>query len=199
MSAPTPIQQLATLQEQVANLQIQIEALQTATRTSRPKPILPDPIKFDGKAYHFDTWLPSIQAKLRVDGASGALGDSIAQFYYVYDRLESNVQSQVLPQLATAEEAQYWSHQTILDQLAQALDNLNKTQEAMDRLHRIEQSSGESIPNYIAKFERLLYEAKGHNWDDDRKITAFRFGLSVTIKNRLAQQLELLSTYPKFL
>ncbi len=117
----------------------------------------------------------------------------------MYDRLESNVQSQVLPQLATAEEAQYWSYQTILDQLARALDNPNKTQEAVDRLHRIEQSSGESIPNYIAKFERLLYEAKGHNWDDDRKISAFRFGLNATIKNRLAQQLELPSTYPKFL
>jgi hypothetical protein len=117
----------------------------------------------------------------------------------VYDRLESNVQSQVLPQLATAEEEQIWSYQSILDQLVRALDNPNKTQEAIDRLHRIEQSSGESIPNYIAKFERLLYEAKGHNWDDDRKISAFRFGLSTTIKNRLAQQLELPSTYPRFL
>jgi len=29
----------------------------------------------------FDTWLPSIRAKLRVDGA--AIGDSVAQFYYV--------------------------------------------------------------------------------------------------------------------
>jgi len=199
MSTPTPVQQLATLQEQVANLQAQLAALQNAARSSRPKPILPDPVKFDGKAYHFDTWLPSIMAKLRVDGTSGALGDSIAQFYYVYDRLESNVQSQVLPQLATAEEAQYWSYQTILDQLARALDNPNKTQEAEDRLHRIEQSSGESVPNYIAKFERLLYEAKGHNWEDDRKISAFRFGLNAMIKNRLAQQLELPSTYPKFL
>ncbi|KAG4427554.1 hypothetical protein IFR05_016965, partial [Cadophora sp. M221] len=36
-------------------------------------------------------------------------------------------------------------------------------------------------------------------WDDDRKISAFRFGLSSTIKNRLAQQLELPSSYPQFL
>ena len=69
----------------------------------------------------------------------------------------------------------------------------------MDRLYRIEQSPGESVPNYIAKFKRLLYEAKGHNQDDDRKISAFRFRLNSTIKNRLAQQLELPSTYPKFL
>jgi hypothetical protein len=200
MAAPTPVQQLAALTEEVANLRAQVIDLQTAAQSStlRPKPILPDPVKFDGKAYHFDTWLPSIQAKLRTDGLSGALGDSIAQFYYVYDRLESSVQSQVLPQLATAEEERNWSYQTILDQLARALDNPNKTQDAIERLHRIEQSS-ESIPNYIAKFERMLYEAKGHNWDDDRKIAAFRFGLNSIIKNRLAQQLELPSTYPKFL
>ena len=133
-----------------------------------------------------------------MDGLSGALGDSVAQFYYVYDRLESQVQSQVLPQLATAEQEQFWSYQSILDQLSRALDNPNKTQEAVDRLHRIDQAS-ESIPNYIAKFERMLYEAKGHNWDDDRKISAFRFGLNSTIKNRLAQQLELPSSYPQFL
>ena len=44
-----------------------------------------------------------MKAKLRVDGTTGALGDSIAQFYYVYDRLESNVQAQVLLQLTFAE------------------------------------------------------------------------------------------------
>jgi len=63
---------------------------------------LPDPAKFDGKAYYFNTWLPAIKAKIRVDRA--ALGDSIAQFYYIYNRLEPTVQSIVLPQLARAKE-----------------------------------------------------------------------------------------------
>jgi len=43
-----------------------------------------------------------IKAKLRVDGA--AIGDSIAQFYYVYFALESKVQAMVLPQLSRAKE-----------------------------------------------------------------------------------------------
>ena len=59
---PNPEQQLATLQEQVTNLQAQVMALQNVARYSRPKPILPDPVKFDGKAYHFDTWLGSIES-----------------------------------------------------------------------------------------------------------------------------------------
>jgi hypothetical protein len=66
-----------------------IEALRDRARTSQRKPYLPDVDKFDGVSYHFDTWLPSIEAKLLVDGE--ALGDStgIGQFYYVYLRLES--------------------------------------------------------------------------------------------------------------
>jgi hypothetical protein len=66
-----------------------------APSLARLRLALLDLVKFDGKAYRFDTWLPAIKAKLRVDGV--ALGDSIAQFYYIYDRLELIVQSIVLP------------------------------------------------------------------------------------------------------
>jgi hypothetical protein len=38
-----------------------------------------------------------------VDGP--AIGNEIAQFYYVYLNLETNVQAMVLPQLAAAKEA----------------------------------------------------------------------------------------------
>ncbi|PMD12151.1 hypothetical protein NA56DRAFT_587674, partial [Hyaloscypha hepaticicola] len=55
---------------------------------------LPDPEKFTGSTYKFDTWLPSIKAKLRVD--SPIIGDEIAQFYYIYLNLDSSVQSIVL-------------------------------------------------------------------------------------------------------
>jgi hypothetical protein len=187
---------LASQEAVISTLQAQLLALSNTSVQPRPRPVLPDPAKFDGKAYHFDTWLPSIKAKLRVDGT--ALGDSIAQFYYVYDRLESTVQSTVLPQLARAEEDEVWSYQSILDQLSRAYDNPNKTQEAEERLHRIEQGT-DSVSAYILRFERQLYEAKGHKWSDDRKIATFRYGLSSTIKNRLATQLELPNKYSRFL
>jgi hypothetical protein len=90
-----PRQQLATLQTQITQLQSEIQLLRSH---SRPKPALPDPEKFNGSAHRFDTWLPSVRAKLRVDGM--AIGDSIAQFYYVFLNLESHVQAMVLPQLA---------------------------------------------------------------------------------------------------
>ena len=55
---------------------------------------------------------------LRLDSALStieALGDStgIGQFYYVYLRLESQVQAIVLPQLRAAKETQAWDYHII--------------------------------------------------------------------------------------
>ncbi|KAK1778803.1 hypothetical protein QBC45DRAFT_149499 [Copromyces sp. CBS 386.78] len=51
----------------------------TRSSTSKPKPSLPDVDKFSGAAYTFETWLPSIEAKLRIDG--DAIGSTEAQFW----------------------------------------------------------------------------------------------------------------------
>ncbi|KAJ5145489.1 uncharacterized protein N7515_000053 [Penicillium bovifimosum] len=78
-------------------------------------------------------------------------------------------------------------------------DNPNKVQEAEDRLLSVRQGGDESLAAYIAKFERLLYEARGQHWPDVTKISAFRKGLQATMRNRLTQQLNLPRTYPEFL
>jgi hypothetical protein len=132
-----------------------IQALQTRA-VAQPKPRLPDPKGFDGKTYRFDTWLPSIRAKLRVD--SQAISDSVAQFYYVYLNLEPTVQSTVLPQLVEAEASQSWDFETILSQLTRIYDNPNKTQEAGRKLLALKQGT-DSIAYYVGKFETKLYEA----------------------------------------
>ena len=67
----------------------------TSTSPRKPKPNLPNLKKFNGKTYKFNIWLPTIRAKLRIDGP--AIGDSTAQFYYIYGNLKSNIQIMVLP------------------------------------------------------------------------------------------------------
>lgn len=126
----------------------------------KPKSSLPDPEKFSGQPHKFDTWLPSIKAKLRVDGE--AIGDSVAQFYYVYLNLESHIQAMVLPQLHQAEESQVWNYITILDQLIRVYDNPNKAptlsrhtllslrESYMRRADRIGQMSTKSPPSGMA-------------------------------------------------
>jgi hypothetical protein len=199
-------QQIQQLHSMVTELQAELQrqrdeitllrTTSTSSANSRPKPVLPDPERFNGQSYKFDTWLPSIKAKLRVDGK--ALGDSVAQFYYVYLNLDSQVQAMVLPQLSQAEDSGVWDYISILSQLARVYDNPNKIQEAEDKLFALRQGS-DSVLVYIAKFERVLYEARGQDWSDINKIASFRQGLSPTLRSRLAQQLSLPRTYSEFI
>jgi hypothetical protein len=90
------------LRAEITTLRAQL-AVQSTTTPPRLQARLPDPEKFARSTYKFNTWLPSIKAKLRVD--SEAIGDAITQFYYVYLNLDSSIQSIVLPQLSRVEEA----------------------------------------------------------------------------------------------
>jgi hypothetical protein len=58
------------------------QASSTPHSSKRPKHSLPEPEKFTGQAFKYDTWDATIRAKLAIDGA--AIGDSTAQFYYVF-------------------------------------------------------------------------------------------------------------------
>jgi hypothetical protein len=186
---------IVNLQTEVARQGELIRVLQRHQSNTKPKPVLPDPEKFTGQPHKFDTWLPSIKAKIRVDGE--AIGDSVAKFYYVYLNLESSVQAMVLPQLSQAEDLESWNYNTILEQLSRVNFNPNKIQEAEDRLLALKQGT-DSLPAYVAKFERILYEARGQNWPDVNKISTFRNGLNSIIRTRLSQQLNLPPTYPEF-
>jgi hypothetical protein len=97
---------IARQQAEITTLRVALAAAQAQAQaqSTRPRPRLPDPEKFTGSSYKFDTWLPSIKAKLSVDGT--AIGDATAQFYYIYLNLNSSIQAMVLPQLSQAELAQ---------------------------------------------------------------------------------------------
>jgi hypothetical protein len=68
----------------------------------------------------------------------------------------------VLPQLSQANNETSYDFNTILDQLTRVYDNLNKVQEAEDKLYALKQGT-DSLPIYIAKYERVLYEARGQD------------------------------------
>ena len=78
-------------------------------------------------------------------------------------------------------------------------NNPNKVIKAENKLYYLKQSPNNSVAAYIAKFERVLYEARGQDWPDTSKISTFRQGLNSLIQNCLAQQLNLPQTYKEFL
>jgi hypothetical protein len=192
----TEVRRQAEVIQNQGNELLLLRARPSTNPSTKPRSSLPDPEKFNGQVHKFDTWLPSIKAKLRVNGE--AIGDPTAQFYYIYLNLESHVQAIVLPQLSQAEDDQAWSYVSILDQPSRIYSNPNKVQEAEDMLYSLKQGT-DSLHAFITKFEYILYEVRRGDWNDVNKITAFRQGLNTTIKNRLAQQLNLPRTYAKFI
>ncbi|GAM37115.1 hypothetical protein TCE0_022r06746 [Talaromyces pinophilus] len=152
---------------------VQVLTLQIASSISRPKPTLPDPEKFAGSAQKYDTWLPSIIAKLRVDvDAIGADRSRILRFM----GLQHNSRSS-----------------------ARLYDNPTKTHEAEDELYSLKQAPTEPISQFVAKFEHVLHEARGQNWPDVNKTSIFLNSLNSTLRNQLSQQLTLSPAYPEFI
>ncbi|KAN0079577.1 hypothetical protein V8E54_004791 [Elaphomyces granulatus] len=120
-----------------------LETLETIHCRSRQK-------NSTGHTLKFDTWLPTIKAKLRVDGE--AIGDSVAQFYsestidsskwikqpenrWLTDEKENDFEDKfdslyplVLPQLSQAEESYHWdiATQSSINWLLCTYDNPNK-------------------------------------------------------------------------
>ena len=132
----------------------------TSTNPRKPKPNLPNPEKFHSKTYKFNTWLPAIRAKLRID--SPTIGNSTAQFYYIYNNLKNNIQTMVLPQLSYAKTNHVYNYKSILNQLSRVYNNPNKVQETKNKLHHLRQGTN-SLSAYITKFKRVLYKAQGQN------------------------------------
>lgn len=191
--------QIQALHTQVQSLLSQLNNLTTALANKparRPKPCLPDPEKFNGTQIMWDTWLPSIKAKLRIDGE--AIGGPEAQFFYLYGRLEGKVQSLVTPQLTVAEATQQYDRDSILQQLARIYDDPHKIRDAEDKLQSLEQGQTDSLPTYLAKFERLLYKAKANLWLDTTKIALLRKGLNKTARDRLDTQVLIPDKYDDF-
>lgn len=78
-----------------------------------------------------------------------------------------------------------WDYHIILDQLARVYDSPNKVQEAEDKLFELKQGNTKAIPAYTSWFERMLYEAQGQKWSEDRKIATYQQGLIPSIRKAL--------------
>ncbi|KAA8642688.1 uncharacterized protein ATNIH1004_009440 [Aspergillus tanneri] len=135
--------------------QLRTQLLSVQTPRSR----LPDPPRFNGKPYTLRTWLPSIKAKLRSDQLVGA-----DAFDYVWDRLEQSQQASVLHLRQSAEENQLWDPEVIFSFFSR---------------------DDESLIAYLARFERLSYEANVNSWPDISRVTTLHRGLRPNLRRIL--------------
>ncbi|KAA8613383.1 hypothetical protein PtrSN002B_012003 [Pyrenophora tritici-repentis] len=195
------------LQQEVQNQRVEIQSLRSdldasrasvhqlelqlrsATPPSRSR--LPDPPRFDGKPLTLRTWLPSIRAKLRSDQLSGA-----DAFDYVWDRLEQPQQASVLHLRHQAEENNTWDVEDIFSFFQRLCHNPREQQEAIQRFSLVRQRDEESLIAYLARFERLAYEAGASTWPDTSRISVLHRGLRSSLRQSLEESNDSLFTIP---
>lgn len=184
------------LQQELQNQRVEIQSLRTdlnasrtdvqqlqiqlASRTPAPRSRLPDPPRFNSKPYALRTWLPSIKAKLRSDQLYGA-----DAFDYVWDRLEQPQQASVLHLRQSAEDSQSWDPEVIFSFFQRLCHNPREQQEAIQRFSSIRQKDEESLIAYLARFERLSYEADATLWPDISRVTTLHRGLKPILRQTL--------------
>ena len=178
------------LQQELQNQRLEIQSLRDTVQhlqiQSQNQPAhrlrLPDPPRFDGKPYSLRTWLPSIRAKLRADQLSGA-----SAFEYVWDRLEQPQQASILHLRQSSDEDQSWDPEDIFSYFQRLCHNPREQQEAIQRFSTVRQKDDESLIAYLARFERLSYEAGANKWPDVSRVSSLHRGLRPTLRQPLEE------------
>jgi hypothetical protein len=128
------------------------------------------------------TWLPSIRAKLRSDQLTG-----VAAFEYVWDRLEQPQQATILHLRQSSDDTQTWDPEEIFSYFQRLCHNPREQQEAIQRFSNVRQKDDESLVAYLARFERLSYEAGANKWPDVSRVTSLHRGLRPTLRQPLEE------------
>jgi hypothetical protein len=178
------------LQQELQNQRIEIQSLRSdvvrlqsqLSDRSAPRSRLPDPPRFNGKPLTLRTWLPSIRAKLRSDQLVGS-----DAFDYVWDRLEQPQQASILHLRQSAEDTQVWDVESVFSFFQRLCHNPREHQEAVQRFSSIRQREEESLIAYLARFERLTYEADASSWPDASRVTTLHHGLRPTLRQFLEE------------
>jgi hypothetical protein len=178
--------EIVSLRDNVASLRDTVTQLQSRQppndAQTRVRARLPDPPKFDGKPHTLRTWLPSIRAKLRSDQLLGA-----EAFDYVWDRLEQPQQASILHLREQSEELSDWDPEEIFSFFQRLCHNPREQQEAIQRFSQIRQRDDESLIAYLARFERLSFEAKASSWPDISRVTTLHRGLRQSLRQKLEE------------
>ena len=150
---------------------------------SRPRPSLPHPIRSDGDRKRFRRWKLEIESKLAGDGAS--IGDSDLQFMYIYSRLDGSAQK-----IVTYFYEQKRGCETptaFLAYLEKDFGDRDKANSAMDESDNLRQKPGQSVVEFVARFEKMLVDSgEPNDWFDKSKIYALRKSINPELCRLLA-------------
>jgi len=132
---------------------------------ARPKPILPNPPKFDGTRNDYEGWRSLIRDKVDIDGE--AIGSARNQFLYVASRLEGKGLQLALTFITMNRDALDASATCLLDYLDSIFGDRHKAQRAVETLRTMKQGPREPFSAFLPRFEKALADAGGMTWPDE--------------------------------
>jgi hypothetical protein len=152
----------------------------------RPKPILPDPDRYDGvdKAV-YNVFRSNLLRKLEVDRL--AFGSYYNCMWYAFARLKDQAATAMSPwmdQYAQNRAATGADLERMINQLDLMFRDRNRAEKAMEELRRLRQGN-RPFGDVLADFNQLLMEAGGYSWTDDMKRTFIDGTLNTEMRTQL--------------
>lgn len=86
-----------------------------------------------------------------------------------------------------SEDTQSWDPEDIFSFFQRLCHNPREQQEAIQRFSLVRQREDESLIAYLARFERLAFEAKATTWPDVSRVTTLHRGLRPTLRQFLEE------------
>ncbi|KAI0568465.1 hypothetical protein Alg130_12109, partial [Pyrenophora tritici-repentis] len=105
-------------------------------------------------------------------------------------------QASVLHLRHQAEENNTWDVEDIFSFFQRLCHNPREQQEAIQRFSLVRQRDEESLIAYLARFERLAYEAGASTWPDTSRISVLHRGLRSSLRQSLEESNDSLFTIP---
>jgi len=139
----------------------------TTAFVRKPKPSLSDPERYD----HTDkTLYPQfaglLRAKVRIDGLS--IGNEQEKAWYMFGRLKGDAAKRIFPWLNAADKDGTLCTGDLFKHMDVAFSDPRAKEKALALLNRTKQEDL-SLNDFLGKFDQLLLEACGWDWDDDIK------------------------------
>lgn len=140
--------------------------------------------EYNGERSEWIAWRTGAQTKLRIDGK--AIGNAEEQFGYLYMHLSTTAQKRI----------QQWYNLRLkmgtdctpfafFERAEGTFGDPNERKNALTLLETIKQKSDESFSDYITKFEEVLAQAGGEDWNMDLQVNALEKSLNKEMQSRL--------------
>jgi hypothetical protein len=197
----------AELAAQIRDLKEQLRVTQEAARvaatttpaltlstTFKPTKILGELPEYHGERDKLEPWIGQATAKINTDymGCSDAV-----KFEVVANRLRNKALLQMSAWLAAERKGGTQSFKKLIKQLRTVFGDPHRKERALRDLAALRQTN-KSFTEYFVRFQTLLAEAGGNQWDDMIKKSYLERGISVELSSRMIGCTSLSQSFEEF-